>query len=150
MRRPLWSVALLYVAGVTLARWFSVPVMGLLLLCATVLLGACIWTKARPILLEPYADVEIHVPERFTGDVAGNLSSSRGRMSGMEMHDHDQVIKAQVPLKEMQDYATHLRSITAGEGTFSMRPSHYEMVPPLVQQEIVAAYKRDHQEPAPH
>ena len=51
MRRPLWSVALFYVAGVTLARWFSVPVMGLLLLCATVLLGACIWPKARPILL---------------------------------------------------------------------------------------------------
>jgi elongation factor G len=108
------------------------------------------FAKARPILLEPYADVEIHVPERFTGDVAGNLSSSRGRMSGMEMHEGDQVIKAQVPLKEMQDYATHLRSITAGEGTFAMRPSHYEMVPPQVQQEIVAAYKREHQEPAAH
>jgi len=108
------------------------------------------FAKARPILLEPYMDVEIHVPERFTGDVAGNLSSSRGRMSGMEMHDGDQVIKAQVPLKEMQDYATHLRSITAGEGSFSMRPSHYEMVPPNVQQEIVAAYKRDHAEAAQH
>ncbi len=108
------------------------------------------FAKARPILLEPYADVEIHVPERFTGDVAGNLSSSRGRMSGMEMHDHDQVIKAQVPLKEMQDYATHLRSITAGEGTFAMRESHYEMVPPMVQQEIVASYKRDHEETASH
>ncbi|MEZ5963396.1 MAG: elongation factor G [Planctomycetota bacterium] len=108
------------------------------------------FAKARPILLEPYMDVEIHVPERFTGDVAGNLSSSRGRMSGMEMHEGDQVIKAQVPLKEMQDYATHLRSITAGEGSFSMRASHYEMVPPNVQQEIVAAYERDHAEAASH
>lgn len=106
--------------------------------------------KARPILLEPYMDVEIHVPERFTGDVAGNLSSSRGRMSGMETHEGDQVIKAQVPLKEMQDYATHLRSITAGEGNFTMRASHYEMVPPNVQQDIVAAHKRDHAEPAAH
>lgn len=108
------------------------------------------FAKARPILLEPHMDVEIHVPERFTGDVAGNLSTSRGRMSGMEMHEGEQVIKAQVPLKEMLDYATHLRSITAGEGSFSMRPSHYEMVPGNVQQEIVAAYKREHDEAAKH
>jgi elongation factor G len=100
------------------------------------------FAKARPILLEPYVDVEIHVPERFTGDVAGNLSSIRGRLSGMEVHEGIQVISAQVPLKEMQDYSTQLRSITAGEGTFTMRPSHYEQVPPNIQNEIVAEYKR--------
>ena len=100
------------------------------------------FAKARPILLEPYMTVEIYVPERFTGDVAGNLSTSRGRMSGMEMADGTQTIKAEVPLKEMQDYATHLRSITAGEGTFTMRPSHLEMVPGNIQQEIVAAHQR--------
>jgi elongation factor G len=98
--------------------------------------------KARPILLEPIVDVEIHVPERYTGDVAGNLSSIRGRMSGMEMRDGDQVITAQVPLAEMQDYATKLRSITAGEGTFTMRQSHYEQVPPQIQAEVAARRKK--------
>lgn len=98
--------------------------------------------KGRPILLEPIMEVEIRIPERFTGDVTSNLSTLRGRMSGMEMDGALQIISAQVPMKEMQDYATHLRSITAGEGTFSMEPSHYEPVPPNVQQEIVAAHKK--------
>jgi len=102
--------------------------------------------KAKPVLLEPIMDVEIHVPERFTGDVAGNLSSLRGRMAGMEVVDGVQVIKAQVPLKEMQDYSAQLRSITAGEGTFSMTPASFEQVPSNLQQEIVAAYKKAQEE----
>ncbi len=60
----------------------------------------------------------------------------------MEIIDGIQVIKAQVPLKEMLDYSTQLRSVTAGEGTFTMSPSHYEPVPPNLQQEIVARYKK--------
>lgn len=60
--------------------------------------------KAGPILLEPIMNVEIHVPDRFTGDVAGNLSSSRGRLSGMETTDEVQIIKAQCPLATMLDY----------------------------------------------
>jgi elongation factor G len=99
------------------------------------------YMKARPILLEPIYEVEIHVPERFTGDVAGSLSSTRGRMSGMEVVDGIQHIKAQSPLASMQDYATQLRSITAGEGTFSMKFSHYESVPPNLQSDIVARRK---------
>ena len=87
-------------------------------------------------------DVVIQVPDRFTGDVAGNLSSQRGRMSGMEIKDGIQHISAQVPLKEMQDYSTQLRSITAGEGTFHMSRSHYEAVPGNLQAEIVKAYKK--------
>ena len=98
--------------------------------------------KAKPILLEPIMEVEIHVPERFTGDVAGNLSSIRGRMAGMEMRDGIQIIKAQVPAKEMQEYSTQLRSITAGEGTFSMTRGADEQVPSNLQQEIVAAYRK--------
>ena len=100
------------------------------------------YLKARPSLQEPIMDVTIHVPERFTGDVAGNLSTARGRMSGMETEDGVQIIKAQVPLATMLDYSTQLRSITAGEGTFTMKFSHYEPVPPNVQQEIVAARKK--------
>ncbi|MEC7584895.1 MAG: elongation factor G [Planctomycetota bacterium] len=100
------------------------------------------YMKAKPVLLEPIMDVEIHVPDRFTGDVAGNLSSARGRLSGMEATDGIQNIKAQVPLATMLDYSTQLRSITAGEGTFAMKFSHYEQVPPNVQQEVVAQRKK--------
>ena len=102
--------------------------------------------KAKPILLEPIMDVEIRIPERFTGDVASNLATLRGRMTGMEMLGGNQVIKAQVPLKEMQDYTTQLRSITAGEGAFEMRPAHFEPVPPNVQQEIVNAFRKKQEE----
>jgi elongation factor G len=100
------------------------------------------FNKAKPILLEPIMDVEIQVPERFTGDVAGNLSSLRGRMQGMEVVEGIQVIRAQVPLKEMQDYSTQLRSITAGEGTFTMSMSRYEPVPGNLQSEIIKAHKK--------
>jgi elongation factor G len=99
------------------------------------------YLKARPILLEPIMDVVIHVPERFTGDVAGNLSSHRGRMSGMEIEHGVQTIKAQCPLAVMLDYSTQLRSMTAGEGTFTMKFAHYEAVPPNLQAEIVARRK---------
>lgn len=99
------------------------------------------YLKARPILLEPIMDVVIHVPERFTGDVAGNLSSHRGRMSGMEVDHGVQTIKAQCPLAVMLDYSTQLRSMTAGEGTFTMKFSHYEAVPPHLQAEIVQKRK---------
>ena len=102
--------------------------------------------KAKPVLLEPIMNVVILVPDRFTGDVAGNLSSQRGRMSGMEIDNGIQHISAQVPLKEMQDYSTQLRSITAGEGTFRMEMSHYEPVPGNLQAEIVKAYKAEQEE----
>lgn len=107
------------------------------------------FAKAKPILLEPIMDVVIRVPERFTGDVASNLATLRGRMTGMEMLGGIQTITAQVPMKEMQDYTTQLRSITAGEGSFEMRPAHFEPVPPNVQHDIVAAYKA-RQEQAHH
>lgn len=97
--------------------------------------------KARPILLEPIMDVTIQVPERFTGDVAGNLSSHRGRLSGMEFEHGVQVIRAQCPLAVMLDYSTQLRSMTAGEGSFAMQFAHYEAVPPNLQAEIVARRK---------
>lgn len=97
--------------------------------------------KARPILLEPIMDVVIHVPERFTGDVAGNLSSHRGRLQGMEVAHGVQTIRAQCPLAVMLDYSTQLRSMTAGEGTFGMSFAHYEAVPPNLQAEIVQRRK---------
>ena len=100
---------------------------------------ACVdaFAKARPILLEPFVNVVIHVPERFTGDVAGSLSTNRGRLSGMEVENGIQRIQAQCPFSTMLDYSTQLRSITAGEGSFSMRHSHYEPVPSHIQDAVV-------------
>lgn len=100
---------------------------------------ACVdaFEKGRGILLEPIMDVVIRVPDRFTGDVAGSLSSHRGRLSGMEVENGIQTIQAQCPLATMLDYSTQLRSITAGEGSFSMRFAHYEPVPPNVQADVV-------------
>ncbi len=103
------------------------------------------FSKAHPILLEPIMEVEIQVPERFTGDVASNLASIRGRMSGMESVGGIQKISAHVPLKEMQDYSTLLRSMTSGEGAFSMHESHFEPVPPNVQQQIISEHKKEHE-----
>ncbi len=97
--------------------------------------------KARPILLEPVMQVEIHVPDRFTGDVAGNLAGSRGRLAGMETQEGMQVISAQVPMAALLEYSTQLRSITAGEGSFTMRFSHYEPMPPHLQEDVVRQRK---------
>ncbi|MFO7681229.1 MAG: elongation factor G [Chloroflexota bacterium] len=85
--------------------------------------------KGKPILLEPMMSVEVVVPEEYTGDVIGNLSSRRGVIEGMEVRvEGIQSIKAKVPLAEMFGYATRLRSMTQGRGTFTMEFSHYAPV----------------------
>ncbi len=85
--------------------------------------------KGRPILLEPVMLIEVVTPEEYTGDVIGNLSSRRGMIDGMELrNDSLQSIKAKVPLAEMFGYATRLRSMTQGRGTFSMEFGHYAPV----------------------
>lgn len=98
------------------------------------------FSKARPILLEPIMEAEITVPSRYFGDVSGDLNSRRGHILGMESDGEFQTIRAQVPLAEMQTYATTLRSMTHGEGTFSMRASHYDQVPSHLQSDIVAKH----------
>ena len=100
------------------------------------------FAKAKPILLEPVMEVEIEVPDRFTGEVTSNLATQRGRMLGMEIKEGVQVIKAHVPMKEMQEYSTQLRSMTAGEGSFTMKPSHLDPVPPNLAQDLISAYKK--------
>jgi elongation factor G len=99
--------------------------------------------KAKPVLLEPVMNLEVHVPSRFTGDITSNLSTHRARMSGMDQEGDDQIIHCTMPLKEARSYQSQLRSITAGEGTFTMQFSHYEPLPANLQQEIVAQRKRD-------
>ena len=94
--------------------------------------------KAGPVLLEPVMAVEVLVPEEFMGEVIGNLASRRGHIFGMETHAGARVITAHVPLKEMFGYATDLRSATQGRATYTMQFAHYEPVPQMVSEEIMA------------
>jgi len=100
--------------------------------------------EATPILLEPIMDVEIVIPEDFLGAVNGDLSSRRGRVSGMEAAGSNQKIRAHVPLAEMLRYATDLRSLTHGQGAHSMTFLHYEEVPARIAEKIIAAAKFEH------
>jgi elongation factor G len=101
---------------------------------------------SNPVLLEPIMDLVITVPEEYTGDVSGDLSTRRGRMSGMEQIRGNTIITAQVPLAEVQRYANDLRSFTQGRGIFSMSLSHYEQVPSHIASEIVAQAQKEKQE----
>ena len=101
-------------------------------------------TRARPVLLEPIMQVEVHAPNEFAGDLMGDLNGRRGRISGMEARGHATVIKAQVPMSEMLTYEQHLTSATGGRGSYHMEHSHYEEVPPHLQAKIVAAHKTEH------
>ena len=85
--------------------------------------------KAKPIILEPLMKVEVVVPEDFMGSVMGNLSSRRGKIMGTELRGAMQAIRAEVPLSEMFGYATELRSMTEGRGSFTMEFSHYSPLP---------------------
>ena len=105
--------------------------------------------KAKPALLEPIVNIEVTIPAENVGDIAGDLSSKRGRVVGQDMLPGNFiVIKAQVPLSEVSQYSSQLKSVTGGRGSFSMTLSHYEPVPPNVQQQIVALYgkKKDDME----
>jgi elongation factor G len=99
---------------------------------------------AGPVLLEPIMTAVIEVPEANMGDVNSDLNTKRARILGMESTaDGQQRITAQVPMAEMLHYATDLRSITQGRGTFSMEISGYEEVPAHIQQEIIEEYRKE-------
>ena len=99
--------------------------------------------KAIPILLEPYSDLEVRVPEEFLGDVMGDLSSKRGKILGTEAEGHYQVIKARVPMAETYKYATHLRALTQGRGLYQAKLSHYEEVPRELAERVIATAKAE-------
>jgi elongation factor G len=99
--------------------------------------------KAGPVLLEPVMSVEVVVPEEFTGDVIGDLSSRRANIEGMEPRGVGmQVIRSHVPLAEMFGYATDLRSMTQGRGTFTMEFDHYDEVPETLSRQILSGGRR--------
>jgi len=98
---------------------------------------------AQPALLEPIMDVTIRVPEAYMGDVNRDLNTRRGRVMGMDSRDGLQVVRAQVPQAELATYATELRSLTGGRGTYSATLDHYEEVPPHVASKIVEAHRKE-------
>lgn len=99
--------------------------------------------KAKPVLLEPIVNVEVTVPSENMGDIAGDIASKRGRVLGQDMLAGNMlVIKAQVPLSEVTQYNSQLKSVTSGRGSYSMSLSHYELVPSNVQQQIIAQYTK--------
>jgi len=105
---------------------------------------ACV-LKAKPILLEPIYDVRVKVPEEYMGDVMGDLSGRRGKIMGMEAAGHFQIVRAKVPLADLDRYATTLRSITSGRGIYSRAFSHYETVPKDLEGKIIEAAKTENE-----
>jgi elongation factor G len=95
--------------------------------------------QGRPTLLEPVLNISITVPDTFTGDVMGDLNSKRAHVSGMNPGENGSTtIEATVPAAEVQRYATDLRSITQGRGSFATTFSHYQPVPPNLSESIMA------------
>lgn len=104
--------------------------------------------KAKPVLLEPIVNIEVTIPTDNMGDITGDLASKRGRVQGQDMlAGNMMVIKARVPLAEVTQYNSQLKSVTGGQGSYSMTLSHYELVPPNVQAQIVEAYKKAKEAP---
>ncbi len=97
--------------------------------------------KANPVLLEPIMKVEIVIPEEYLGDVLGDISSRRGKVESMDLKGNARAIIAYIPLGEMFGYATTLRSLTQGRGTFIMQFSHYEKVPAHLAEQIIKRAK---------
>lgn len=99
--------------------------------------------EARPVLLEPIVSIEVTVPSANFGDVSGDLSTRRGHIVGMDaLAGGLQTIQAVVPLSEVMSYATNLKSMTSGQGSYTMEFKSYEPVPPNIQAQIVEKYAK--------
>jgi elongation factor G len=101
--------------------------------------------QARPSLLEPIMHVEVYAPDQYSGDVMGDLSSRRGRISGSESRGSNVVVKALVPFAEMLSYATDLTSMTQGRASYTMEFSHYDFVPNEIAEKVIAHAKAERQ-----
>ncbi|OQW95173.1 MAG: elongation factor G, partial [Beggiatoa sp. IS2] len=98
--------------------------------------------KAKPLILEPIVTAEVTVPDVSMGTITGDLASKRGRIQGSDVRPGQMVtVKALVPLSELRNYQTELKSVTGGQGFFSMEFSHYEPVPVPIQQQMVTEFK---------
>jgi elongation factor G len=105
--------------------------------------------KAKPTVLEPIVSVEIICPEANTGDIAGDLSSRRGQVTGTRgLQPGMLAISGLAPLVELEGYSARLKSVTGGHGSWTMQLSHYEAAPPTLQQQLVTEFQkhRKHEE----
>jgi len=101
---------------------------------------------AKPVLLEPIAKMEVTIPTEYMGDVTANLTGHRGRIQGMDHVGKMQVVQAEIPTAEVTGYSAELKSITGGQGSFSLEFSHYQIVPQHIQQQIIARRKAQKEE----
>ena len=99
--------------------------------------------QAKPVLLEPIMNVKVTVPDDYMGDIMGDFNSRRGRIQGMDPNNGKQIIKAQVPQAEMFTYATELKSLTGGYGSFAMEFSHYDRVPEKEAEDVIKAAREE-------
>jgi elongation factor G len=98
--------------------------------------------EARPIVLEPIVNVEITAPESATGDITGDLSSRRAQVAGTDAQMAGlMLVRAQAPLAELMNYQSRLNALTSGQGRYTLSLSHYEAVPPNVQQQLISQHK---------
>ena len=95
--------------------------------------------KLNPVMLEPIVKIRIMAPERYMGDIIGDLNAKRGRVGGMDSFGQQRVVTAEVPMGEVQQYTIDLRSMTGGRGSFTLEFSHYEEMPPQEAQRVIAA-----------
>jgi len=101
--------------------------------------------NARPKLLEPIYKVQVKVPDEIMGDIMGDISQRRGKVGGMDADGHFQIINAEVPLANLNDYSTAIRSMSQGRGMFSMEFSHYEDMPHIEAEKVIASYQKERQ-----
>ncbi len=101
------------------------------------------FNDAKPVLLEPVVNIEVTIPSVFMGDVTGSLSSRRGRVQGMDSFGDLQVVQASIPMDEIKNYETELKSMTGGRGSYSMELSHYDIVPSHLVPAIIAQAKNE-------
>lgn len=104
------------------------------------------YLKCRPVILEPIYNIQVIVPDDYTGDVMGDISSRRGKIIGMDPLGKMQMVRASVPLAELYKYSVDLRSLTQGQGVYSREFSHYEEVPPDISQKLQADHKASRQQ----
>ena len=102
--------------------------------------------QAGPVLLEPVMKVDVTIPAERMGDVTANLTGHRGQIKGMDQAGRLQILTCEMPMAEVRHFSTELQSITGGEGTLAMEPSHYEVVPTHLAQQVMDQRKKAEEE----
>ena len=101
-----------------------------------------VFPKTRPVLLEPIMKIEIECPRDFQGPVVGDLTSRRGIVAATGLDGPTALVEGEVPLAETFGYSTDLRSMTQGQGTFTLEFARYRRLPPSIEREVIAARKK--------